>query len=74
MICSFCGPWENISTKDCTVCKGTGEAYRWDQALEYFPNIKQLGLSVSDYNCNWWVDAESLEKKLKELIKGDKNE
>lgn len=67
MTCTFCGDWKNVATKDCKVCGGTGWAYRFDQALEYFPNIKQIGLQVSDYNCSWWVSADSLEKKLEEL-------
>lgn len=40
---------------------------RFEEALDYFPNIKALGLSVSDYNCTWYVDAVRLEKKLQKI-------
>lgn len=64
MKCTFCDDWSNVKTSDCKVCKGTGEAYRWEQALEYYPNIKEFGLGVCDYNCSWWVSADQLEKLL----------
>jgi CRISPR/Cas system-associated protein Cas7 (RAMP superfamily) len=41
--------------------------YRWDEALKYFPNIKDAGLTVCDYNCTWYVNAERVDKKLKIL-------
>lgn len=41
-------------------------AYRWDAALEYYPEIKKAGLQVSDYNCTWYVSADSIEKLLRE--------
>lgn len=41
--------------------------HRLDEALDYFPNIKDLGLSVFDYNCTWYVNAERIDKKLEIL-------
>lgn len=40
--------------------------HRWDQALEFYPNIKKFGLSICDYNCTWYVSADRLEALLKE--------
>ena len=68
MICPYCDEWSNTKIADCTVCQGTGIAYRWDLALEYYPNIKKLGLTVHDYNCSWMVIADRLEEKLKILL------
>jgi hypothetical protein len=65
MTCQFCDGWDG---NDCKVCKGTGEAHRWDQALEYYPSIKQLGLTIHDHNVTWYVNADYLEPKLKELL------
>lgn len=36
-------------------------------ALEYFPNIKELGLTVCYYNCTWYVNAERVDKKFEIL-------
>lgn len=41
--------------------------HRWDKALKEFPYIKKTGLTVCDYNCTWYVNAEKVENKLKEL-------
>jgi hypothetical protein len=40
---------------------------RLDEALEFFPNIKDLGLTVVDYNCTWYTDAERADKKFEIL-------
>lgn len=32
-----------------------------EKVLEFFPRIKALGLTVTDYNCTWYVNAEQLE-------------
>lgn len=35
-----------------------------DKVLDFFPRIKALGLTVTDYNCTWYVNAERLEGVL----------
>lgn len=39
---------------------------RFDAVLEFYPEIKKAGLQVFDYNCSWWVSADTIEKLLRE--------
>lgn len=50
----------------------TGTNYRHEAALEAYPNIKKLGLTVCDYNCTWYVSAEQLENILKNTQESSK--
>lgn len=38
--------------------------HRFDEALEYFLNLKKHGLTVIDYNCTWYIQAKKVDVEL----------